>query len=360
MKIKIIALLLALTFIFTCGCGNKAAQDDVNELLFTANGTEVTEDLFKYFVYYYKTEIESICGVIEDWDAELQDGMSYWEYVKHMAEEWFLYAGAVRAQMIRFGLELTDEDRAAIENNWNELCLTYGGEEAALQALEQSYCTKEMYKYIVETNVITEKCFGEMYGLDGSKVSDEDCADKTADDGYIMAKHILILTTKTDEAGNTVALTEEEKAEVLKKAESIIVQLDMCAPDEVEERFDEIMYSFTEDPGVAAFPEGYLFQEGDMVEEFYNGTVALEIGEYSGIIETSYGYHIILRLPVNYDVVPMAYSDYLTYGYDYYTLRYIVAEEMFQANLDSWLDRVEVSYTEAYDKIKMNDLLALG
>jgi len=355
--------LLALTFIFTCGCQKTEEipeNEDIDRVLFTANGAEVTEDFYRYFVYYYKTELESVYGVIADWNAELQDGMTYWEYVKHMAEEWFLYAGAVRAQLIRLGLEITDEDLAEVEENWKALCESHGGEEAAIAALEESHCSKEMYKYIVETNVLTEKCFAHMYGLDGSKVSDEDCADKTAEDGYYMTKHILILTTKTDENGNTVELTEEEKADALKKAESIIVQLDQCAPEEVESRFDEIMFSFTQDPGIAAFPDGYLFQEGDMVDEYFEGTVALEIGEYSGIVESSHGYHIILRLPINFDVVPMSHSDYLNYGYDYYTLRYIVAEEMFQANLSSWIERVEVSYEEAYDTIDMNSLLAFG
>jgi len=145
MKYKIIALLLALTFLFTCGCGKAEQQvegeilEDINQVLFTANGVEVTEDFFRYFVYYYKTELESVYGAIEDWDAELQDGMTYWEYVKHMATEWFLYAGAVRAQIIRLGIEITDEDRAIVENNWATLCEDYGSEEAAVLALEESH-----------------------------------------------------------------------------------------------------------------------------------------------------------------------------------------------------------------------------
>lgn len=373
MKTKIIALLLAFIFIFSCGCSNSSddidneqgesellAPGEVNPVLFTANGSEVTEELFKYFVYYYKTELESVYGEITDWDAELQDGMTYWEYVKHMATEWFLYAGAVRAQIIRLGIEITEEDEAIIQQYWNTFCETHGGEEAAIAELDATYCSEAMYKYIVETNLLTEKCFEHMYGENGAKLSDEDCADKTADQGYIMAKHILISTKTTDDAGNTVEMTESEKAEAYKQANSIIVQLNQCAPDKVEARFDEIMYSFTDDPGISSYPNGYLFQEGDMMEEFYNAAIGLEIGKYSSIVETSAGYHIILRIPVNYDVVPISYSSYIESGYDYYTLRYIVAEEMFQANIETWVDRVEVTYEAAYETVTLDKLLARG
>ena len=144
MKVKLIALFLALTFLFTCGCGNENVTEEEapDRILFTANGAAVTEDFFRYFVYYYKTELESVYGVITDWNAELQDGMTYWEYVKHMAEEWFLYAGAVRAQLIRLGIEITEEDLSAVEENWTALCENYGGEEAAITALEESHCSK--------------------------------------------------------------------------------------------------------------------------------------------------------------------------------------------------------------------------
>jgi parvulin-like peptidyl-prolyl isomerase len=58
------------------------------------------------------------------------------------------------------------------------------------------------------------------------------------------------------------------------------------------------MTANTEDPGVASYPDGYLFQSGEMVAEFEDATAALEIGQVSGIVETTYGYHIIYRIPI--------------------------------------------------------------
>lgn len=56
------------------------------------------------------------------------------------------------------------------------------------------------------------------------------------------------------------------------------------------------MNANSEDTGLAANPDGYAFTTGEMVQEFEDATRALEPGQISGLVESSYGYHIILRL----------------------------------------------------------------
>ncbi len=62
--------------------------------------------------------------------------------------------------------------------------------------------------------------------------------------------------------------------------------------------FDELMAEYTEDTGSAEHPNGYLFTEGEMVEEFENAVKALKIGKISNLVKSDYGYHIIMRLPL--------------------------------------------------------------
>ena len=50
---------------------------------------------------------------------------------------------------------------------------------------------------------------------------------------------------------------------------------------------------------MSTYTAGYYFGEGEMVEPFENATKALEENGISELVETTYGYHIIKRLPLN-------------------------------------------------------------
>ena len=47
-------------------------------------------------------------------------------------------------------------------------------------------------------------------------------------------------------------------------------------------------------------------------------------------------------------------------GYGNLTLRYITADSMFQANINSWTEQVEVTDTDGLDSLDIAALLAVG
>ena len=99
----------------------------------------------------------------------------------------------------------------------------------------------------------------------------------------VRAKHILISTV--DE--NQQPLSEEEQEEAKSKAEEIYAKV------KAGENFDQLMKEHSEDPGLEGNEDGYTFGAGEMVPEFEEAAFALEPGQISEIVESSFGYHII-------------------------------------------------------------------
>ena len=110
-----------------------------------------------------------------------------------------------------------------------------------------------------------------------------------AENGSYSAKHILLKTV--DDAGS--ALSEDEIAQKKAQAEDLLAQL--RASNDPQALFDQLMAEYNEESGEP--DEGYTFGPGEMVDEFYDGTAALEEYEISDLVESQFGYHIIMRLP---------------------------------------------------------------
>lgn len=100
-------------------------------------------------------------------------------------------------------------------------------------------------------------------------------------DNYFRAKHVL-LTIDSNEDKNVVKQSAES---ILKKAQN-------------GENFDELISAFSEDPGCATNPDGYVFTYGDMVIEFEDAVKSIQPGEFA-FCESDYGYHIVQRLPLD-------------------------------------------------------------
>jgi PPIC-type PPIASE domain len=101
------------------------------------------------------------------------------------------------------------------------------------------------------------------------------------------ARHLLVQYQGSTRAGATVTRT---KAEALDRAREAMRKAQAGAP------FEEVVREYSDEPG-AAQRGGNLgsFRRGQMVPTFQAAVEALRVGEVSGVIETPFGYHVILR-----------------------------------------------------------------
>ena len=129
---------------------------------------------------------------------------------------------------------------------------------------------------------------------------------------WMKAQHILVSFGEDDEG--------------YEKAEKILAEIKAGGD------FDKLMMENTEDPGSFQQPDGYVFKEGQMVEEFYLASLDLEEGEVSEIVATAYGYHIIKKVADYKNGLPFQMiKDDLVKAYvqsavekDFASMRYIV------------------------------------
>ena len=111
--------------------------------------------------------------------------------------------------------------------------------------------------------------------------------------------------------------------------EQILEMLDQ-AGDSAPSVFSYIADQVSQDPGRSYYPNGYLVTEdADFLPEFKEAALALEENEYSGIVETEAGYHIILRRPI----------------------RQYVADDYLSGLMTVAMDNAEVTYSEAYETL---------
>jgi len=121
--------------------------------------------------------------------------------------------------------------------------------------------------------------------IDGAS-SDED-VQKVFRETYLCAKHVLISY-------------ESEQAE--KTAN------DVYRYAKAGTKFDQLIEDFGEDPGMEQNPDGYVFTDGEMVAPFENAVKALPVGGISQPVESDYGYHIIMRMPLPEEIPEKAVS----------------------------------------------------
>lgn len=321
---------------------------DADEIVLTVDGEDITWDEYFNWLCYSLYSYEYNYGEVTDFSAETTYGTTAAEEIIADAHSMIALYKGVEKNIEELNISYADDIDEQIKEDWESGIEVYGTEEELLEAVKQSFGSRELYEYLFRVDSVSDDIFAALYGANGEKLTDAQL--KEGSEGYYMAKHILVMTV--DEENN--ALDDEALAKAKSTIEEVYNLLTAYDGDDLEGYFDELTAQYTEDTGYETYPDGYLFTESDMVTEFYDATAGLEIGKFSEIVESSYGYHIILRLPVDFEAVPMYYA---AYGYDY-SLRYIIAYNLFSLETASWTDSVNVETTDFYNSIDLNKVFS--
>lgn len=301
-----------------------------------SGGNGASADLVAYWIGYDASYLNNFMqyymGSSLDWDYVLSDGMSVSDYMKQDV------LASVKQQLVlenmaeQYGAQLTDEQEAAMAQSDADYIEQYGSEEAFESEIAKLGLRRETYDRVTRTNYLYQNLY-QLYMTEGSPlyVSQTDLALYAAQQGYISADHIL-LATKDLTTGE--ALSDEEKAAKKALAEEIVAKLNAYTGDDIVSYFASLADEYSEDTGRAAYPSGYTFTTGSMVQEFEDAAYALNEGEISGIVESEFGYHILLRLSLETSAAAEA-----------------VREDYFNGVITDAIDAAEITTSSEYDKL---------
>ena len=344
------ALTAALTFAvvslspsngFTSGSMQEGMSYEVcgvspDAIVASLDGNGASADLITYWIGYNATYLNSYMqyygGGALDWDYVMSDGTAMPDYIKNDVLTTVKQELVIENLAEKYGVELTDEQLSAMESDEQGFIEQYGGEEGFDAELAKLGLRRETYERITRTNYLYQDLY-KLYLTEGSALyaSNEDLAAYAAAQGYITADHILLTTVDT---ATGEALSDEAIAEKKALAEELAEKLKNYTGDDLASYFAELADEYSEDPGRASNPTGYTFTTGSMVQEFEDAADALDEGAVSDIVESRFGYHILLRLPLDKDTAAES-----------------VREDYFSNFIDEQMDKAKTATSAEYDKL---------
>ena len=295
-----------------------AAGMEASDTALTVNGQEVPADLFLYWLALNCAYFQQNYGLPLDGsygNAVLQDSLTMTAYYVIMEQK-----------ALEEGCPLTDEQRSEIQAE-----MVADGQETYDNRKLLFNLTDETMEFIYSVSDYYDNL---LHTLTSAPTQDE------LNQYVYQAKHILLLTvdmdgTPTVQDGAYVypSLDEETIAEKKALADDLLSQL--RSSDDPEALFDELMNEYSEDTGLESNPDGYTTTVGQMVPAFEETALSLEFGEISDVVESSYGYHIILRGEV---------EDLDSYADQY-------RQSLLDARIDQWLEDAEVTPVETIENL---------
>ncbi len=259
-----------------------------NQVLLTVNGLEMNASSVKYATVncssYYAPQGNPDEATQKTIDDEVED--------------YFKLNAAVISLAEKNGVGITEKDyQEIIVAQYEQLIGMYGDD---IKEIIEAYTYMTPYAYFEAMlyNAYYDKLISAFYGMEGNAQDKAEIIEKAKsemDGKYVRAKHILIQFPQDAEKDENGNIKDSAKAETLAKANSVLEKV------KAGEDFDALIAEYGEDPGMTTNPDGYYFTTGEMVEPFEKSAFELEVGETSDLVETSYGYHILLKLPIAED-----------------------------------------------------------
>ena len=269
----------------------EAFEEENKGVLMKVNGEPVDEGIFQFTMnnmamQYIQSLVAS--GAVSDvekfdWNAKdpNYDG-TYIEYVKDNAVAELVPLYALIAEGKRRGISLNDEEKQEVQNWVKEMQGEQTDEEFAGFLKEGGCPSIDVFANQRAFAMLEEKVCKD-FESNPEKYATKEQLNGASDSERITVQHILIPFNPT---GPQAGVTDEMKASAKKLADEALSKANGGGD------FAEIAKEYTADSQIQ-----YTFGGDEITEKAFKDTAfALNVGEVSGVVEASYGYHIIKRI----------------------------------------------------------------
>ncbi len=290
---------------------SETAKIDIDDLRATVNGIEIPH----IFLVMSASEIP----------ASYTEEQVY-QYLDATAMGYAYYVDEAK----RLNIALSDDENKLIDSQYEILLQNQGGVEKFALELEKIGYTPEAYEKEVksywEAELLSEKVKAYLMETEPGFIELKNISKPGYEEELeslrrptVIVKHILI---PFDNDGDNTA----EQA----KAQAILALL------ENGEDFNTLLSQNNNDPGQPS--TGYEVYIGSgFVEEFEDAAIELKKDEVSGLVETSYGYHIIKALD-DY-IYEMPFEEYFE------SARSVEINMMYNQLFETWAKTAETEYS---------------
>lgn len=336
---RAVSLLLLFSLCLTAFAGCSSTRTEVVMII---NGEDLQKDDFMVHLFFTKYNLfasdlskgtatmsdiikmspERLSTVlIEGKNGEDDTTMS--DYLHFLASQQALSAVLCRQLAKENKLKITSDDKTNLEATMDSLVAGFGGAKAYNTFLDESGATEDALWRYFEDMLYMQKL--QTLFADGNKfaLTAEEREQVQADykEAFITVRHMLFFTTNTSTgtklAEGDIELQREKANEALARLKN-------------GESFDAVAAD-------ANHTETITLTTGQMVLPFETAAFALQIGEYSDIVETEYGFHIIIRDNLTNEQYPAFYSG--------------VISEKFSNYVNERSESAEVEILDAFEAI---------
>lgn len=254
----------------------------------TVNNTKVTVEEYLYWINYfcdYNSSYLSYMG-ITDLDSELTEGLTAIDYVaeqaRQQAEDMCVQNVIIKTWTKEAGITLTDKDLADLEQQKNQAIESLGGEEAFNAYLQNLGITEELVTEISSYSYLVEHLSDAYCNKDGALRPDDDALLAGAAEHGVVTVKLLVISNAADASATELAQQYAER---------------IAAADDHSAEFDAL----AEDLGQDATPALYhSHDEGDILSK---ALLALEEGQFSGVVEDGDVCYLAIRTPMDMDAL---------------------------------------------------------